>query len=120
MRQSPRAVDMSGIWAPSALNVGLRRADWVVEALRSTSVSLAFAARGIFDGHLQKITTMWDIAGGAVLAREAGLQVRIGTRDGSGTPWIAAGTASLMAVTESLWPKIRPGKDDAVAATAAE
>lgn len=50
----------------AALNVGLRHAGWVVESIRSTSISLVFAARGIFDGHLQKLTTMWDIAGGVV------------------------------------------------------
>lgn len=51
----------------AALNVGLRHAGWVVESIRSTSIGLAFAARGIFDGHLQKLTTMWDIAGGMLI-----------------------------------------------------
>ncbi len=90
----------------AALNVGLRHAGWVVESIRSTSISLVFAARGIFDGHLQKLTTMWDIAGGAVLAREAGLDVRTGTRTRSDIPWIAAGTPALMAASEHLWPEI--------------
>ncbi|MNE81403.1 hypothetical protein D3C80_1780480 [compost metagenome] len=49
---------------------------------------------------------MWDIAGGVVLAREAGLDVRIGNRPGSGIPWVAAGTPALMAVTEGWWPEI--------------
>ncbi|MGG2474573.1 inositol monophosphatase family protein, partial [Rhizobium sp. BR5] len=89
----------------AALNVGLRHAGWVVESIRSTSISLAFAARGIFDGHLQKLTTMWDIAGGVVLAREAGLDVRIGTRGETAIPWVAAATSGLMAVTEGLWPE---------------
>ncbi|XUY28946.1 inositol monophosphatase family protein [Agrobacterium sp. rho-8.1] len=91
----------------AALNVGLRHAGWVVESIRSTSLGLAFAARGIFDGHLQKLTTMWDIAGGAVLAREAGLDVRIGIRGDSDIPWVAAATPTLMAATEDLWPDIR-------------
>ncbi|WP_332305234.1 inositol monophosphatase family protein [Rhizobium sp. GR12] len=90
----------------AALNVGLRHAGWVVESIRSTSISLVFAARGTFDGHLQKLTTMWDIAGGVVLAREAGLDVRIGTRSETGIPWVAAATPALMAVTEELWPEI--------------
>ncbi|MQB41128.1 inositol monophosphatase family protein [Rhizobium sp. ICMP 5592] len=89
------------------LQIGLRRAGWVVEAFHSTSVSLVFAARGIFDGHLQKVTTMWDIAGGAVLAREAGLDVRIGEDPESRIPWIAAGTPALLAATEPLWPEIK-------------
>lgn len=90
----------------AALNVGLRHAGWVVESIRSTSISLVFAARGIFDGHLQKLTTMWDIAGGAVLAREAGLDVRIGTRPGTAIPWIAAGTPTLLAAAEGTWPEL--------------
>lgn len=91
----------------AALNVGLRHAGWVVESIRSTSIGLAFAARGIFDGHLQMVTTMWDIAGGAVLAREAGLDVRIGVRAGSNIPWIAAGTAELLTAAAELWPEIK-------------
>lgn len=94
------------------LQIGLRHAGWVVEAFHSTSVSLVFAARGIFDGHLQKVTTMWDIAGGAVLAREAGLKVRIGQDATSRVPWIAAGTPALLAATEPLWPEIRKDHPD--------
>ena len=90
----------------AGLNVGLRHEGWVVESIRSTSIGLAFAARGIFDGHLQKLTTMWDIAGGVVLAREAGLDVRIGTRGSDNIPWVAAATPSLMAATVKLWPEI--------------
>ncbi|KQR71541.1 inositol monophosphatase family protein [Rhizobium sp. Leaf341] len=89
-----------------ALHTGLRQAGWVVEALHTTSVSLVFAARGIFDGHLQKMTTMWDIAGGAVLAREAGLDVRIGRRSDIDVPWIAAGTPQLLTTTAQLWPEV--------------
>ncbi|TCQ10506.1 myo-inositol-1(or 4)-monophosphatase [Rhizobium sp. PP-F2F-G36] len=90
----------------AALTVGLRHAGWVVQSIRSTSIGLLFAARGTYDGHLQMYTTMWDIAGGAVIAREAGLEVRIGTRPGTDIPWIAAGTTALLADTEPLWPHI--------------
>jgi myo-inositol-1(or 4)-monophosphatase len=90
----------------AALTIGLRHAGWVVQSIRSTSIGLVFSARGTYDGHLQKFTTMWDIAGGAVLAREAGLDVRIGTRNG--IPYIAAATPALMAATEPFWPEIQP------------
>jgi myo-inositol-1(or 4)-monophosphatase len=53
---------------------------------------------------------MWDIAGGAVLAREAGLEVRIGEDPESRIPWIAAGTPALLAATEPLWPEIKTGR----------
>ncbi|OLP58879.1 myo-inositol-1-monophosphatase [Xaviernesmea oryzae] len=91
--------------AAARFQVGLRQAEWIVEGFHSTSVSLVYAARGIFDGHLQTMTTMWDIAGGAVLAREAGLDVRIG-RNRDGHEWIAAGTPTLLSAVEPLWPEI--------------
>ncbi|MFP5076981.1 inositol monophosphatase family protein [Rhizobium sp. YIM 134829] len=100
----------------AALNLGLRRAGFVVESIQSTSVGLAFAARGTFDGHLQKQTTMWDLAGGAVIAREAGLDVRIGIKTGTESPWIAAATPELMAATEALWPEICLPAQELVAA----
>jgi myo-inositol-1(or 4)-monophosphatase len=95
----------------AALTVGLRHAGWVVQSIRSTSIGLLFAARGTYDGHLQMYTTMWDIAGGAVLAREAGLDVRIGMRPGTNIPWIAAGTDALLADAEPLWPHIAVSLD---------
>jgi myo-inositol-1(or 4)-monophosphatase len=88
----------------AALHTGLRRSGWIVEGFHATSVGLAFTARGILDGHLQKTTTMWDIAGGAVLVREAGLEVRIGHDPVSDAYWIAAGTEALIETTERLWP----------------
>ncbi len=92
----------------AALHAGLRRSGWIVEAFHSTSIGLAFTARGILDGHLQKTTTMWDIAGGAVLVREAGLEVRIGHDPVSDAYWIAAGTEALLEATERLWPATSP------------
>jgi cephalosporin-C deacetylase len=61
------------------------------------------------DTHLQKITTMWDIAGGAVLVREAGLEVRIGQDAALNAYWIAAGTGALLEVAERLWPAASRG-----------
>lgn len=90
----------------AALHTGLRRSGWIVEGFHATSVGLAFTARGILDGHLQKTTTMWDIAGGAVLVREAGLEVRIGRDLASDAYWIAGGTGALIEATERLWPAI--------------
>jgi len=88
------------------LHAGLRRSGWVVEAFHSTSVAMVFAARGHLDGHLQKRTTLWDIAGGSVICSEAGLDVRIGRDLASGMPWVAAGTPGLLAAAEPLWPEL--------------
>lgn len=90
----------------AALHTGLRRSGWIVEGFHATSIGLAFTACGILDGHLQKTTTMWDIAGGAVLVRESGLEVRIGHDPASDAYWIAAGTGALIEATGRLWPAI--------------
>ncbi|WP_062207489.1 inositol monophosphatase family protein [Aureimonas sp. AU12] len=82
--------------ASLVLHGWLRRAGWVVEAFHSTSVSMLFAATGRFDGHIQPVTTMWDIAGGAAICREAGLDVRI-RRNADGGYGIWAGTPALHA-----------------------
>ncbi|MCM2293909.1 myo-inositol-1-monophosphatase [Allorhizobium sp. BGMRC 0089] len=55
-----------------------RRRGWTVECYHSTSVALAFAAQGRLDGHIQLVTTLWDIAGGAAICRAAGMRVEIG------------------------------------------
>lgn len=90
-----------------ALHAALRHSRWIVEAFHATSIGLAFTARGILDGHLQKTTTMWDIAGGAVLAREAGLEVRIGHDPASDAYWIAAGTGALIEATDAYGRQYR-------------
>ncbi len=81
--------------AAIALQRRLRARDWIVESFHCTSVSMLFAALGRFEGHIQPVTTMWDIAGGAAICRELGLQVeiRIGP-DGSYGIW--AGTQALL------------------------
>lgn len=53
------------------------RAGYAVQSFRCSTISLSFAARGFVDGHVQHVTSMWDIAGGAVLCREAGLSMTI-------------------------------------------
>jgi len=88
----------------AAFYQGLRAADWSVQCYRCTTIGMVFAAKGITDGHLQRRTTLWDIAGGAVLCQEAGLEtvVNFGSqsiRDLS----IAAGTPGLMVTVRELW-----------------
>lgn len=88
----------------AAFYQGLRAADWSVQCYRCTTVGMVFAAKGITDGHLQRRTTLWDIAGGAVLCQEAGLETVVSF----GSPSIrdlavAAGTPGLMATVRALW-----------------
>ncbi|MFS7360559.1 inositol monophosphatase family protein [Rahnella inusitata] len=97
----------------SAFYRGLRAAEWSVHCYRCTTIGMVFAAKGIIDGHLQRRTTLWDIAGGAVLCQEAGLQTVVRFTGTAGNEnyrhmAVATGTPSLMAATEPLWPDFEP------------
>jgi len=93
----------------SAFYRGLREADWSVHCYRCTTVGMVFAAKGLIDGHLQRRTTLWDIAGGAVLCQEAGLEtvVNFGS-EGIRHLSVAVGTSNLMATVRPLWPDLSP------------
>ncbi|KAB7898624.1 myo-inositol-1-monophosphatase [Rouxiella sp. S1S-2] len=93
----------------SAFYRGLREADWSVHCYRCTTVGMVFAAKGLIDGHLQRRTTLWDIAGGAVLCQEAGLEtvVNFGS-EGIRHLSVAVGTPHLMATVRPLWPDLSP------------
>lgn len=87
---------------------GLRAADWSVQCYRCTTVGMVFAAKGVIDGHLQRRTTLWDIAGGAVLCQEAGLETVVSFSIEGGIESIrglsvAAGTPDLMDTVRTLW-----------------
>lgn len=98
----------------SAFYQGIRAADWSVHCYRCTTVGMVFAAKGIIDGHLQRRTTLWDIAGGTVLCQEAGLETVVKfakTADGSDNfrhMSVAAGTANLLSAVTPLWPAFEP------------
>lgn len=93
----------------SAFYQGLRRAQWSVECYRCTTVGMVSAAKGVVDGHLQRRTTLWDIAGGLVICAEAGLEVSHDFYNGDIRHMsVAAGTPSLMRAVKPLWPDLRP------------
>ena len=98
----------------SAFYQGLRAADWSVHCYRCTTVGMVFAAKGIIDGHLQRRTTLWDIAGGAVLCQEAGLETVVKfakTAEGSDNyrhMSVATGTVNLLSAVSPLWPPFDP------------
>jgi myo-inositol-1(or 4)-monophosphatase len=85
------------------LHAAFRQAGFGVFHYRCTSLSLAFTALGMLDGHLQFRTKLWDIAAGAALCRAVGLEVRLG-QDAEARPWILAGTAEVNRIAEPLWP----------------
>lgn len=82
--------------------IRLRRAGYIVESFRCSTIGLSFAARGILDGHIQRVTTMWDAAGGAVLCREAGLSVTLDRNPVTGKPSILAANAPLAATLDTF------------------
>lgn len=88
---------------------GLRAANWSVHSYRCTTVGMIFAAKGMIDGHMQRRTTLWDIAGGAVICQEAGLETVIGSsKEGIRKMSVASGTAALMQTVKPLWPDLSP------------
>jgi myo-inositol-1(or 4)-monophosphatase len=82
----------------------LRQAGWVVQAHRSTATSMALAAIGRLDGHVQPRVKVWDMAGALSPCLEAGLVVQHGpltqvdNRVLVGTPGFAA------ALADTPWP----------------
>jgi myo-inositol-1(or 4)-monophosphatase len=93
----------------AAFYQGLRRADWSVECYRCTTVGMVFAAKGVIEGHLQRRTKLWDIAGGLTLCAEAGLDVTHRFwYDDIRHMSVAAGTAGLMRTVKTLWPDLQP------------
>ncbi|VVD64633.1 myo-inositol-1-monophosphatase [Pandoraea commovens] len=78
----------------------LRTSGWGLAEYRCATIGLGFAALGFVDGYLEKHTSIWDIAAGSVICREAGLGVHAhGTYDGGGQT-IFAGTDALHAVVD--------------------
>ena len=98
------------IEAVAATSAALRRAGWVVQAYRSTATAMAFAALGRLDGHVQPRVKAWDMAAGAVLCTEAGLQVRHGSLLQPDT-FVAAGTPALQQALPADWAWHGRGKD---------
>jgi len=81
----------------------LRQQDWSVASYRCATIGLGFAALGYVDGYLERHTSLWDIAAGIVLCREAGLETRV---DGVARPAgidVMVGTRALVDVVKPLW-----------------
>ncbi|MFK0376010.1 inositol monophosphatase family protein [Pandoraea sp. NPDC090278] len=73
----------------------LRTSGWGIAEYRCATIGLGFAALGFVDGYLEKHTSIWDVAAGSVICREAGLSVHAhGTYEGGGQT-IFAGTDAL-------------------------
>lgn len=81
----------------------LREQKWAITELRCSTIGLGFSALGFIDGYLEKYTNIWDIAAGAVLCQEAGLEVRL---DGNPIPCglrIAVTTDELLQSVDGAW-----------------
>lgn len=86
-----------------ALERHLRDAGWGVAEYRCATVGLCFAALGYTDGYLERRTSLWDVAAGAVISAEAGLEVRLGGPRTTGGMWVQAGTPALLEVVDEVW-----------------
>ena len=93
------AVGENTRWEPEAIaevELHLRKARWGVTGYRCASISLGFAALGRVDGYIERYTSLWDLAGGVVIAAEAGLTVRWGGEIKPQGLWVIAGTPTMM------------------------
>lgn len=93
------AVGENTRWAPEAIaeiELHLRKARWGVTGFRCASISLGFAALGRVDGYIERFTSLWDLAGGAIICAEAGLIVRWGGELKPQGLWVMVGTPALM------------------------
>lgn len=86
-----------------ALTGCLRRAGWVAQNYRCTTLGLAYSALGRLDGHLQHRAQAWDIAAGLVLCAEAGLEVSHGPLN-DGPSWVCAAVPALRKVVRHMLP----------------
>ncbi|MEM5461140.1 myo-inositol-1(or 4)-monophosphatase [Paraburkholderia sp. BL6669N2] len=85
------------------LEAGMKQHQWAVTGYRCATIGLGFAALGYVDGYFECHTSFWDLAAGAVLCREAGLQVAFdGERVRHGMR-IAVGTSPLMDAVRPFW-----------------
>lgn len=93
-------------WEPAGIGRverHLREAGWGIAEYRCATVGLGFAALGYTDGYLERHTNLWDVAAGAAIGTEAGLEVHLGGQRTTGGMWVAVGTRALLAAVDPVW-----------------
>lgn len=91
----------------AAVEHELRRSGSAVAQYRCASIGLGFAALGYTDGYVEQHFSVWDLAAGAVICKEAGLVVEYGGSHEAQGMWIRAGIQSLHDATSGLVPSRR-------------
>lgn len=98
------AVGENNRWAPDAIGQvehHLRLKRWGVAQYRCASISLGFAALGRTDGYVERFLSLWDLAAGVLICREAGLHSSFGGEAVAQGMWVMVGTDAL---TDDLQP----------------
>lgn len=98
------AVGENNRWAADAIGQiehHLRLKRWGVAQYRCASISLGFAALGRTDGYVERFLSLWDLAAGVLICREAGLHSRFGGEAVAQGMWVMVGTDAL---AEDLQP----------------
>ncbi|WP_225622315.1 inositol monophosphatase family protein [Musicola keenii] len=93
-------------WAASEIAMvdgSLRDEGWAVAKYRCATVGLSFAALGYTDGYIERYTSAWDIAAGAVICAEAGLTVRYHGDNRQGQMHIAAAIPAVQSIVEPFF-----------------
>lgn len=88
------------------LELLLRESGWGLAEYRCATVGLVFAALGYTDGYLEKYTSLWDIAAGALICEETGLHVEMGGEMTTAGMWIKAGSLELLTSLNDLWTEL--------------
>ncbi len=84
----------------------LRHLGWGVAQYRCASISLGFAALGRTDGYLERHLSLWDLAAGVLICREAGLQSFWGGAPVAQGMWVMVGTQALIEDTTEISTRI--------------
>lgn len=82
----------------------LRSAGSAVAQYRCASIGLGFAALGYTDGYIEQHLSVWDLAAGAVICKEAGLAVEYGGSYQAQGMWIRVGIDTVHRATSDLVP----------------
>lgn len=89
----------------SAVERALRSDGWGVAEYRCATIGLGYAALGYTDGYIEQNLSIWDLAAGAIICQEAGLQVEYGGSYDAAGMWIRAAIPAVHASVAHLVPE---------------
>lgn len=101
------AVGDSTLWPVQeidAVSQALRASGSAIAQYRCASIGLGFAALGYTDGYIEQNLSVWDLAAGVIICREAGLTAEFGGTYKTQDMWVRVGVDSVHQATSVLVP----------------